>query len=190
MALYTAITDEQITPLVLACQRGEASAAEALYDLYVDRIYRYLLARTGDPRAAEDLTGELFVRMIEHAGRFRLNLERPAGAFSAWLYRIAANLAADYHRQGARFVDEIPEELHGRTPDPSVLAERREAAAQLSEALEQLTEEQRLVVLGKFAEEMSNRDIADLLGKSEGAVESMQHRALHRLGGLLRREKM
>ncbi len=190
MALQPALTDDQITPLVLACRRGEAAAAEALYEFYVDRIYRYLLARTGDPHTAEDLTGELFVRMIEHIGRFKINPDRPAASFSAWLYRIAGNLAADHHRRGMRFSEEIPAATRATDPEPSVVAERRETAAQLAAALEHLTEEQRLVVIGKFAEGMSNREMAGMLGKSEGAVESMQHRALRRLGSLLRREKM
>ena len=185
-----ALTDDQIMPLVLGCRGGEAAAAEALYELYVDRIYRYLLARTGDPHIAEDLTGELFVRMIEHIGRFKINADRPAASFSAWMYRIAGNLAADYHRRGTRFSDEIPEAARSTDPAPPVIVERRETTEQLSAALEQLTEEQRLVVIGKFAEGMSNREMAEMLGKSEGAVESMQHRALRRLGGLLRQEKM
>jgi bis(5'-nucleosyl)-tetraphosphatase (symmetrical) len=63
MLIQTAVTDNQILPLVLGCQRGETAAVEGLYTLYADRIYRYLLARTGDPHTAEDLTGELFARM-------------------------------------------------------------------------------------------------------------------------------
>ena len=189
MLLQTAVSDYQIIPLVQGCQRGEASAAEGLYHLYADRIYRYLLARTGDVHTAEDLTGEAFARMIEHIGHFRLNHERPAASFSAWLYRIAANLAADHHRRGSRHDDELLETMSAHEPTPSSVTEQREAVAELSQALRQLTEEQRLVVIGKFAEGMSNREIADILGKSEGAVESMQHRALRRLGGLLRREK-
>jgi RNA polymerase sigma-70 factor (ECF subfamily) len=155
-----------------------------LYTLYADRIYRYLLARTGDPHTAEDLTGELFARMIEHIGRFRLNKERPAASFSAWLYRIAGNLAADHHRQGRRYADAEPE--GASEAEPWDLAERRELAIQLSAAMEHLTEEQRLVLIGKYAEGWSTRDLASALGKSEGAVESMQHRALRRLGNLLR----
>jgi RNA polymerase sigma-70 factor (ECF subfamily) len=184
MLLQSAVTDHQILPLVQGCQRGETAAAEGLYDLYADRIYRYLLARTGDPHAAEDLTGELFVRMIEHIGRFSLNRERPAASFSAWLYRIAANLVADHHRHRRRYVDAEPEALD--ETDPLDLVQRSELAAQLATAMQHLTEDQRLVLIGKFADGLSNRELAVTLGKSEGAVESMQHRALRRLGSLLR----
>jgi RNA polymerase sigma-70 factor (ECF subfamily) len=185
MLLQTVVSDHQIIPLVQGCQRGEASAAEGLYHLYADRIYRYLLARTGDVHTAEDLIGEAFARMIEHIGHFRLNHERPAASFSAWFYRIAANLAADYHRHGRRFEDAEPEDVATTALDPWLAAHHREVSAELSAALDKLTEEQRLVLIGKFAEGMTNRDLAGMLGKSEGAVESMQHRALRRLGQLL-----
>jgi RNA polymerase sigma-70 factor (ECF subfamily) len=188
MPLQTTITDQQIIPLLKGCQRGEAAAAEAIYDLYADRMYRYFLAHTGDAHTAEDLTGELFLRMIEHIGRFRVNAARPGASFSAWMYRIAANLTTDHHRRSRRYVDAPEdEELVGPgAPDPAQAAERREAMAALSGAMQQLTEEQRLVLIARFGEGLSNREVAELLGKNEGSVESMQHRALRRLGGLLR----
>ncbi len=79
--------------------------------------------------------------------------------------------------------DDLP--APGRATDPQHLAEQHEVSAGLSVALEQLSEEQRLVIVGKFAEEMSNAEIAAWLGKSEGAVKSLQHRALRTLGRLL-----
>jgi RNA polymerase sigma-70 factor, ECF subfamily len=183
-----AIEDAQITALLPGCQRGETAAVEALYDLYADRLYRYLLARVGDADAAADLTTELFVRVIKHVGGFRLNPRRPAASLSAWLYRIAANLAADYHRQQRRapevgLSEDLP--LPSRVASPHRVAEEREAMAGLSRALESLSEDQRLVIIGKFGEEMSNAEVARWLGKTEGAVKSLQHRALRALGKLL-----
>ena len=96
--MYAAISDSQVLTLIPACQRGDAGAVEGLYDLYADRIYHYVLARTGDVSAAEDLTAEVFLRVIQHVHRFKLDKTRPAASVSAWLYRIAANLVADYHR--------------------------------------------------------------------------------------------
>jgi RNA polymerase sigma-70 factor (ECF subfamily) len=188
MAPHQPITDAQVIPLVPGCQRGEAAAIEGLYDLYADRLYRYLLARAGDPDAAADLTTELFVRVIKHVRGFKLNKSCPAASLSAWLYRIAANLAADYHRERRRRDSASLDEtlaLPARGPDPQRVAEQRETSARLAAALEQLTEEQRLVVIGKFGEGLSNVEIALLLGKTEGAVESLQHRALRTLGRLL-----
>ena len=97
-SMYTAISDTQVLTLIPACQRGDAGAVEGLYDLYADRIYHYVLARTGDVSAAEDLTADVFLRVIQHVHRFKLDTARPSASVSAWLYRIAANLVADYHR--------------------------------------------------------------------------------------------
>ncbi len=94
--MYASISDTQVLTLIPACQRGDAGAVEGLYDLYADRIYHYVLARTGDVSAAEDLTAEVFLRVIQHVHRFKLDTARPSASVSAWLYRIAANLVADY----------------------------------------------------------------------------------------------
>lgn len=190
--MQPAITDEQIMSLLPGCQRGETAAVEALYELYADRLYRYMLARVGDADAATDLTTELFVRVIKHIGRFRLNTKRPAASFSAWLYRIAANLVADHHRQQRRLPEiALQEELRlpAREISPQRMVEHHEALARLSRAMEALSEEQRLVIMGKFGEEMSNAQVAQWLGKTEGAVKSLQHRALQALGRLLGTEE-
>ncbi len=189
--MQAAIPDEQILSLIPGCQRGDAAAFETLYDLYSDRLYRYLLARTGDPDAAADLTTELFLRVMKHVGRFRLNRQRPAASFSAWLYRIAGNLATDFHRaRRSRAEASLDSQigLMANSPGPDCVAEQREALARLATALDGLAEEQRLVVIGKFGEQMSNLEIANWLGKSEGAVKSLQHRALRALGRLLAAE--
>ena len=183
------ITDEQITSAMCRMAEGEEAVIEALYDLYADRIYRYILARTGAIEVAQDLTGELFLRVARHIGSFRLDGRRPAASVSAWLYRIAANLVADSHRAGQRkraaSLDDEAERPDGR-PGPCEEIERSELLQQLRVALDRLSEEQRLVVIGKFADEMSNQEIADWLGKSEGAIKSLQHRALRSSGRLLR----
>jgi RNA polymerase sigma-70 factor, ECF subfamily len=192
MAMQAAISDEQILSLIPDCQRGDATATEALYELYADRLYRYLLARTGDADAAADLTTELFLRVMKHVGRFRLNRQRPAASFSAWLYRIAGNLATDYHRAGNLRVEaslDCQVAIAAHAPGPDWVAERREALGHLAQAIEGLAEDQRLVVLGKFGEQMSNLEIANMLGKSVGAVKSLQHRALRTLGRMLEVEE-
>lgn len=186
--MQPAITDEQITSLVPRCQRGESVAVEALYDLYADRLYRYMLVRVGDPEVASDLTTELFVRVIRHIATFRLNTRRPAASFSAWLYRIAANLITDHHRHSKRLPQvSLSDELRLPTQDPGPqrMAEQREAVARVQRAMESLSEDQRLVILAKFGEDMSNAEVAEWLGKTEGAVKSLQHRALQALGRLL-----
>ena len=188
MAMHPPITDEQILSLVPRCQRGEALALEQFYDLYADRLFRYLLARTGDGEIAADLTTEVFVRVIQRIDSFRLNRERPAASTSAWLYRIAANLMTDTHRAHQRLpltelsADWPAPEAH---TDPAQAAQQQETLSELALAMDTLSEDQRLVLVGKFAEAMSNAEIAAWLGKSEGAIKSLQHRALHSLGRLL-----
>ncbi len=182
------ITDEQVLALLPACQQGEMLALEALYDLYADRIYRYILLRVGDGDLAGDLTTEVFVRVFKHIPRFRLNRRRPAASFSAWVYRIAANLVTDHRRQAKRLtaVDFAEDVVRSADPiDPYDHLEHNELLENLREAINQLSEEQRLVILGKFGEGMSNAEVAAWLGKTEGAVKSLQHRALHALGKLL-----
>lgn len=185
------LTDEQIMGLIPRCQQGDRAAIETVYDLYGDRLYRYLLARLGDPDAAAELTTEVFVRMIQHIGSFRLSRKDPANVFSGWLYRIAANLVADHHRSQRRQHLELPDELPAPAdgPDPYQHLAQRETTRQLSAALHELSEEQRLVVVGRFVEEMSTAEVAAWLGKSEGAVKSLQHRALRALGRLLTRDQ-
>ncbi len=186
--MYAAITDAQVQDLIPACQRGESGSIEAFYDLYAGRIYHYVLARTGDTVVAEDLTTEVFVRVMEHLARFRLNRNRPAASVSAWLYRIAANLVADHHRQQQRRPAvslEAHETVLAPGADPCREAQQHETLAGLTHALEKLTEEQRLVVISKFGEGMSNAQVAAWLGKTEGAIEGLQHRALRKLGRLL-----
>lgn len=186
--MQPAITDEQIMALVPRCQRGESVAVEALYDLYADRLYRYMVVRVGDPEVASDLTTELFVRVIRHIPTFRLNPRRPAASFSAWLYRIAANLVTDHHRHSKRLpqvslTDEL--RLSAQEPGPQHVAEQHEVSARVQRAMLSLSEDQRLVILAKFGEDMSNAEVAEWLGKTEGAVKSLQHRALQALGRLL-----
>jgi RNA polymerase sigma-70 factor (ECF subfamily) len=186
--MQPAITDTQIVELLPACQRGEPAAIETLYDLYADRLYRYILVRVGDTDTAADLTTELFVRVIKHIGSFHLNHKRPAASFSAWIYRIAANLVSDHRRRQKRSVQVTLTDglaLPAAEPGPAHQAERMETFAHLGRAIDKLSEEQRLVILAKFGEDMSNAEVAKWLGKSEGAVKSLQHRALEALGRLL-----
>ncbi len=191
MAMYPPINDQQV--LALLAQRGHngRQVVEGLYELYADRLFRYLLARVGDPDAADELTTEVFMRAMRYLDRFRLNNDHPAATLSAWLYRIAGSLASNYRRTAHRRPQgiEMADWWEGRQmPDPESWIEEMEELEQLAEAISQLSEDQRLVILGKFGEEMSNAEIGQMLGKSEGAVKSLQHRALRALARLLRRD--
>jgi len=160
--------------LVARAQQGDRNALEELYLIHFDRIYSYLHVTAGNRHDAEDLTTQTFLRMLESIGRFRWQ----SAPFSAWLLRIAHNLAIDHFRAGRRVQveDEVPEWEEG----PSAEAEALSSVAQfgMMELIDRLSIEQRQVLTLKFYFGFGNSETADILGKSEGAVKSLQHRAL------------
>lgn len=163
--------------LIRQAQKGDARACAALYDRHYDAVYRYCYYRLGEGHAAQDVTGEVFVRMVE-----KLDTFRPRGRpLLAWLYTIARNLVTDHYRQQGQ-ANHVPLDEALPLPDngdgPDRHTDRRLEAECLAAALVHLTEEQRQVILLKFMENLSNAEVAALLGKSEGAIKSLQHRAL------------
>jgi RNA polymerase sigma-70 factor (ECF subfamily) len=181
-------TDAEMVALLKDAQRGVPAAYDRLYNLYADRIFRYLYARTGQRETAEDLTADVFVRLIQVLPRFRVNAERPVASFSAWLYRIAGNLLTDhYRRQRRRQHIDIAEQAHlaGKGPSPDQQATAAEEERLMMQAIAQLGDEQQAVMLYRFAEQYSAQQIADLMGKTAGAVKALQHRALANLRRIL-----
>jgi len=162
--------------LVEHAQQGDRDALEALYLRHVDRIYSYLHLSVGNRHDAEDLTTQTFLKMLEAIGRFRWQ----AAPFSAWLFRIAHNLAMDHFRATKRWQpeEEVPE------PEGSEESSAEEAAFEsigrrsMLELIENLSHEQKQVLTLKFVFSFSNGEAATILGKTEGAVKSLQHRAL------------
>jgi RNA polymerase sigma-70 factor (ECF subfamily) len=191
MAMRPAITDDLVAGLVTRCQRGEAAALGQLYDLYADRLYRYLVLRVADAETAADLTSEVFLRVIKSIGAFRLNRERPAATVSGWLYRIAANLVAEHYRAQRRrpWLGLDDRRVNSTVdPGPQALAEQNEELSQLAQAVGGLSKDQQMVVMGRFVEGMTLAEVAAWLNKTEGAVKSLQHRALRSLARLMRNE--
>lgn len=177
-------TDAELVALLREAQRGDPGASDRIYTLYADRIFRYLYARLGQREVAEDLTADVFVRMLRELPRYRINSTRPVAAFSAWLYRIAGNLLTDHyrrqqHRRHLDIADHI--EVAGDDVEPFQYAAASETRQSLWRALAQLGEEQQRVVLYRFGDHLSVRDIAVAMGKTEGAVKALQHRALESL---------
>ena len=165
-----------VRALVERAQKGDRTALEELYLLYFDRIYSYLHVSVGNRHDAEDLTTQTFLRMLEAIGRFRWQ----SAPFSAWLFRIAHNLAMDHFRAGRRVQSEedVPEP-HGAEE----LSAEDQALDSLSQAgmlelIQRLSAEQRQVLTLKFLFGFANAEVARILGKTEGAVKSLQHRAL------------
>ena len=166
----------RVRALVDRAQRGDRDALEELYLIHFDRIYGYLHVSVGNRPDAEDLTTQTFVKMLESIGKFRWQ----SAPFSAWLFRIAHNLAMDHFRASKRWQPE--EEVPEPPPDESTSAEAGalESIGQKSmlELIEDLSAEQRQVLILKFVFNFSNAEAATILGKSEGAIKSLQHRAL------------
>jgi RNA polymerase sigma-70 factor, ECF subfamily len=168
-----------VRDLVERAQRGDRAALEDLYLLHFDRIYSYLHMSVGSRHDAEDLTTQTFVKMLESIGRFRWQ----AVPFSAWLFRIAHNLAMDHFRSRRRWQpeEEIPEPsgVEETSAEEQALASIGQTG--LMELIGRLSPEQRQVLTLKFVFRFSNGEAASILGKTEGAVKSLQHRALSSL---------
>ena len=171
--------DGRVRGLVERAQLGDRAALEELYLIHFDRIYSYLHMSVGSRHDAEDLTTQTFVKMLESIGRFRWQ----SVPFSAWLFRIAHNLAMDHFRARRRWQPEedIPETSGGEETSAEEQALASIGDAGLLGLIARLSPEQRQVLTLKFVFRFSNGEAATVLGKTEGAVKSLQHRALSSL---------
>ena len=166
----------EVRALVERAQGGDRGALEELYLLHFDRIYSYLHLSVGNRHDAEDLTTQTFLKMLEAIGRFRWQ----AVPFSAWLFRIAHNLAMDHFRARRRVQaeDELPELPGHEESSAEEQAMHSIGQAGMLALIERLSAEQRQVLTLKFLFGFANAEVAGILGKTEGAVKSLQHRAL------------
>jgi RNA polymerase sigma-70 factor (ECF subfamily) len=165
-----------IESLVERAQAGDRDALEELYLEHFDRIYSYLHMTVGNRHDAEDLTTQTFLRMLESIGRFRWG----SAPFSAWLFRIAHNLAMDHFRSRRRWQpeEEVPEPPGVVESSAEEEAFRVLSSQSMFDLIEGLSDEQRQVLILKFVFDFSNVEAATVLDKTEGAVKSLQHRAL------------
>ena len=167
---------QRVRPLVDAAQRGDRAALEELYLIHFDRIYSYLHVTVSNRHDAEDLTTQTFLKMLESIGKFRWG----SAPFSAWLFRIAHNLAMDHFRATRRVQPE--EDVPEPEPDEATSAEAGALEAigrrSMLDLIDDLSAEQQQVLTLKFVFGFSNGEAATILAKTEGAVKSLQHRAL------------
>ncbi len=168
------LTDE--AALVQAAQ-GDQEAFGVLYERYVGKIYNYVYYRTGNPLDAEDLTERVFFRALRHIERYS---DRGL-PFSAWLYRIAHNLVANWHRDNSRRkeipLDEGMSLRHpGEQPEHELL--RSEEKERLLNTIRCLPAERQQLLILKFVEHLSNAEIGQIMGRTEGAIKSLYHRTL------------
>ena len=168
--------DERL--LVEAAQKDSGRFGD-LYEIHFERVYAFISRRVGDRGTAEDLTSEVFHKALANLPRY----EWRGVPFSAWLYKIAAHSIADRSKQAFREIpssDDLPE---GSTiPDIEEIDRR----ARLFRLVDQLPADQRRVILQRFVEQRSIREIAEQLKRSEGAVKQLQFRALETLRARMR----
>ena len=170
-------------PLVDAARAGDEAALSELYTLYFPRVYRYILARTGNTYDAEDLAEEVFIRVLDAIERFQWR-EAP---FSAWLFRIAHNAVISQRRKdGARGRPApLTEGLSVGSQGPAELVENRLVLNEVMRAAQGLPDAQRQVISLRFAAGLSVAETARAMGKGEGNVKVIQHKAIAKLREML-----
>lgn len=163
-------------------QRGSPEDAGILYSRFHQSIYRYLLYRTGDARVAEDLTAEVFLKMVQALPSYHFE----SVPFQAWLFQVARNLAIDhYRRTNAHPATFINEDLDSEDPAIDREVENRLTTADLLKALERLEGTQRDVIALRFIEGLAIAEAAKILHKSEDSIKALQRRGLKMLRSLL-----
>ena len=167
---------DNVRRLVERAQQGDRDALEELYLIHFDRIYSYLHMSVGNKHDAEDLTTQTFLKMLESIKRFRWQ----SAPFSAWLFRIAHNLAMDHFRARRRWQpeEEVPEPRDSEEPSAEFEAMQSIGRQSMMELIDKLSPEQQQVLTLKFVFNFPNADVATILEKTEGAIKSLQHRAL------------
>lgn len=157
--------------------QGDSEAFGILYDRYVTRIFNYIYYRTGNVYDAEDLTGRVFFRALRHIQNYSYR----GLPFSAWLYRIAHNLVANWHRDNSRR-KEIPLDdgvligYSGGFPEQEVM--QAEEQDRLLKVIRKLPPDRQQLILLKFVDHLSNAEIGLIMGRTEGAIKSLYHRTL------------
>ncbi|RMF49948.1 MAG: sigma-70 family RNA polymerase sigma factor [Chloroflexota bacterium] len=170
--------------LIKAAQRGDQNAFAALYRAYVDKIYRYILLRVESAQTAEDLTAEVFLRMLESLPKY----EDRSTPLLVWLYRIAHARVIDHYRRYRRTAEQAAlDSVEIRTDldlDSGLVSQYR--ADQLRAALSQLTDSQRQVIILRFVEGYNLEATAQVMNKTVDAIKALQYRALQALAAALR----
>jgi RNA polymerase sigma-70 factor (ECF subfamily) len=182
MTIARATLPDVNTELIHGAQDGDQAMVAALYEHFNRGIFRYLYYRVGDRQTAEDLTSEVFVRMLRFISGFR----PPSSTFQAWLFQIARNVANDHFRKtGSHPLSELSEALPADSAGLDEAVNHRLTTERLRQAVLLLSESQRDVILLRFISAMPISDVAQALNKSEDAVKGLQRRALMTLRNIL-----
>ncbi len=163
--------------ILVRASQGDKDAFGELYEHYAERIFNYIYYRTGNVHDAEDLTARVFQRAMNHIRKYT---DRGI-PFSAWLYRIAHNLIANWHRDRGRKqeipIDDLPV-LPARGDHPEATVVRTEDQDALLRLIRRLPAERQTLLILKFVDDLSNAEVGQIMGRSEGAIKSLYHRTL------------
>lgn len=178
----------EVAILVRMAQEGDTSSFGELYERFFDQIYRYVSFKTGSPSEAEDITGEVFVRMLESIHKFKWQ----GHPFSSWLFRIAHNLVVDhFRRKGKRNVvslDNATINVEAVAVDVDSHIDTEMSMDEVRKAMVGLTVLQKEVISLRFAAGLSVAETAEAVGKKENAVKALQHAGLKKLRRFLNPE--
>ena len=170
------MTEESDSVLIARAQQ-DPEAFSLLYERYVKNIYNYIYYRTGNHHDAEDLVSRTFYRALKHFPRY----EDRGAPFSAYLYRIAHNMVANWHRDHSRRqiipLDEMLLSSRKRE-QPAAVAEDKDEQKMLLDAVHRLPPDRQELLIYKFVDHLSNAEIAGIMGRTEGAIKSLYHRTL------------
>ena len=175
--------------LIKKAKNQDREAFGTLYDVYMDRIYRFIFLRVSKKSDAEDITQKVFIKAWQSIDRYEIRKNVP---FSSWLYRIAKNTVIDYYRteKNHSAIEDIPEhEISEEAKDHEKAADDTLKFNQIKEALSELTDNQQDIIIMKFVEELENKEIAEILDKTEVAIRVTQHRALKKLRKIIKKEQ-
>jgi RNA polymerase sigma-70 factor (ECF subfamily) len=182
---YRSLNDAMLVQLA----KEDPEAFGELYERYVTKIYNYIYYRVGDQEEAEDLTARTFFRALRKIGSY----EERGLPFSAWLYRIAHNLVANWHRSQSRRKSVQLDELITATSDvssPSAQVEKQEDREALLDVISELPEDRQQLLILKFVERMPNAQIGQVMGRSESSIKSLYHRTLKTLRSSLQNREL
>lgn len=186
VCLGVAMTASNTEQLIRQAQQGDAQAMTTLYQSYADMIYRYIFYRVPTSSDAEDITADVFLKMVEGLPGYRFT----GAPFEAWLYRIAAARIADFYRiKQRRPQDALSETLRDQQPAPEEQLQDRQEVENLREIFRQFSEDEQNILVLRFVERKSHKEVAAVLGKTVAAVKSAQHRVLVQLAALLGSEE-
>lgn len=179
-------TKFEVDELVKKSKAGDSTSFGKIYDLLLDRVYRFVYFRIGNKEETEDLTQVIFFKIWQNLVKYQ---QRDGVPFEAWVFRIARNQLADYYRVKKITIpiDEI--EIEDTKPSPEQIADNVLNKDRVLKGLKKLNDSYREIIIMKFIEDLSNKEISKILKKQESYVRVLQNRALKALRKVIENEK-